>query len=180
MSIAVGELLSDSVIIWDLEQSRNLYRDGFYGKPLGIPKPRDANFETPLVLDLAEALYLMQNNKLKVVWEGREISPEEFESHASSLDRNFKVKYRVYRDLRERGFVVLPGIKFGSDFAAYRHGPGIDHAPFIIQIKNKDEELSALEIIRSGRLATSVKKHFTVSVASEEKVVYLMFEWWRA
>jgi tRNA-intron endonuclease len=82
--------------------------------------------------------------------------------------------------LRERGFVVLPGIKFGSDFAAYRHGPGIDHAPFIIQVKDVKERLSALEIIRSGRLATSVRKHFTISIPRDESVVYALFEWWRA
>ncbi|MCS7110262.1 MAG: tRNA-intron lyase [Candidatus Caldarchaeum sp.] len=178
--MAVGELLSDSVIVWDLEQSRKLYREGFYGKPLGIPKPRDINFDTPLVLDLVEALYLAKKGKLKILREGKQLTAEEFESYAISIDANFGRKYGVYADLRERGFVVLPGIKFGSDFAAYRHGPGVDHAPFIIQIKDKDEELSALEIIRSGRLATSVKKHFTVSVPTEDKVVYLMFEWWRA
>lgn len=178
--MATGYLLGDSVVVWDVEESRILYREGFYGKPLGIPKPKDFSFDTPLVLDLVEALYLVEKKVLKVVWENRELSESEFEAHASEADKNFPQKYRVYKDLRERGFVVLPGIKFGSDFAAYRHGPGIDHAPFIIQIKNMHEDLSALEIIRSGRLATSVKKHFTISVPGDDKVSYLMFEWWRA
>ncbi|MCS7137100.1 MAG: tRNA-intron lyase [Candidatus Caldarchaeum sp.] len=176
----VGELLSDSVIVWDIEQSRRLYKEGFYGKPLGIPKPRDVNFDAPLVLDLAEALYLVKNNKLTIIHSDRELTSDEFESYAASLDPGFVEKYRAYVDLRERGFVVLPGIKFGSDFAAYRHGPGIDHAPFIIQIKGPKDEISALEIIRSGRLATSVKKHFTVAIPSQDKVIYLMFEWWKA
>ncbi|BAJ51287.1 tRNA-intron endonuclease [Candidatus Caldarchaeum subterraneum] len=175
-----GLLLGDSVVVWDVEQARQLYRLGFYGKPLGIPKPKDMNFDAPLVLDLVEALYLARQRKLRILRGGVEVSPKEFEEYASSVEPNFPTKYRVYSDLRDRGFVVLPGIKFGSDFAVYRHGPGIDHAPFIIQIKKGDEKLSALEIIRAGRLATSVKKHFTISVPAEEKVVYLMFEWWRA
>ncbi|MEM0440970.1 MAG: tRNA-intron lyase [Candidatus Caldarchaeum sp.] len=176
----VGELLSDSVIVWDIAQSRSLYKEGYYGKPLGIPKPKDFNFNTPLVLDLVEALYLAKKQKLKVIRQSKEMTPEELEQHASMIDKNFPSRYKVYEDLRERGFVVLPGIKFGSDFAAYRHGPGIDHAPFIIQVKTENEGLSALEIIRSGRLATSVKKHFTISVPTDQKVVYLMFEWWKA
>ncbi|MEM4294433.1 MAG: tRNA-intron lyase [Candidatus Caldarchaeum sp.] len=178
--MAEGELLRDSVVIWNIEHARKVFKEGFYGKPLGIPKPKDMSFEAPLVLDLVEALYLQQKNKLLVFSGGRTISPEELEKHASSLEENFPMKYRVYRDLRGRGFVVLPGIKFGSDFAAYRHGPGIDHAPFIIQVKNRTGSISALEIIRSGRLATSVKKHFTIAVPSEDKVAYVLFEWWRA
>ncbi|MEM1943339.1 MAG: tRNA-intron lyase [Candidatus Caldarchaeum sp.] len=178
--MAEGELLRDSVVVWNIEHARKLFKDGFYGKPLGIPKPRDISFEAPLVLDLVEALYLQQKNKLLVFSGGRTISAEELEKHASSLEENFPMKYRVYRDLRDRGFVVLPGIKFGSDFAAYRHGPGIDHAPFIIQVKNRTGSISALEIVRSGRLATSVKKHFTIAVPSEDKVAYVLFEWWKA
>ncbi len=175
-----GELLKDSVIVWKVEEARRLFREGFYGKPLGIPKPRDTNFSVPLVLDLVEALYLQRINRLNVVKSGKVVSPEELEEQATSQDERFKLKYRVYSDLRERGFIVLPGIKFGSDFAAYRHGPGIDHAPFIIQLKEVSDNVSALEIVRSGRLATSVKKHFTISVPEGEKVTYIMFEWWRA
>ncbi len=175
-----GELLKDSVIVWEVEEARRLFREGFYGKPLGIPKPKDANFSAPLVLDLVEALYLQRINRLNIVKSGKAVSSEELEEQATSQDERFKLKYRVYSDLRERGFIVLPGIKFGSDFAAYRHGPGIDHAPFIIQLKDLSDNISALEIVRSGRLATSVKKHFTISVPEGEKITYIMFEWWRA
>ncbi|MEM4280752.1 MAG: tRNA-intron lyase [Candidatus Caldarchaeum sp.] len=178
--MARGELLKDSVIVWDVEDARDLYRKGFFGKPLGIPKPRDMNFDSPLVLDLLEALYLHRNGLLKVFSSGKELTAEELEKHAIAQDENMLKKYRVYSDLRYRGFIVLPGIKFGSDFAVYRHGPGIDHAPFIIQVKEQNESISALEIIRSGRLATSVKKYFTVAVPAENKVTYVMFEWWRA
>jgi len=176
----VGELLRDSVVVWDVEEGSKLYAEGFYGKPLGVPKPRELKLDAPLVLDLVEALYLMRLGRLRVMWEGREMSEEEFMRHAETLDENFRDKYRVYNDLRERGFVVLPGIKFGCDFAAYRHGPGLDHAPFIIQVKGVKGRISALEIIRSGRLATSVRKHFTISVPQNESNVYVMFEWWRA
>ncbi|MEM4693288.1 MAG: tRNA-intron lyase, partial [Nitrososphaerota archaeon] len=93
----------------------------------------------------------------------------------------FEEKYTVYRDLRERGFIVAPGIKFGSDFAVYRVGPGLEHAPFIVQVKRKDEEISALEIIRSGRLATTVKKYFTTAIPDLRtgRNIYILFEWWK-
>ena len=175
-------LIQDSLIVWSLEESRELYKLGFYGKPLGIPKPKDANFEAPLILDIIEATYLAEKGLLRVVKDGKELSIEELKQYGEKNYERFKEKYQVYRDLRERGFIVTPGIKFGSDFAAYKHGPGIDHAPFIIQVRGREEMLSALDIVRSGRLATSVRKYFTIAIPDKDgrKVSYMVFEWFKA
>ncbi len=178
----IGELLQDSVVIWDIDSARKVFKMGFYGKPLGIAKPRDANFESPLILSVIESLYLLEQGVISVVKNGEQVSREELQVIGRSLEDNFMEKYEVYRDLRSRGFVVTPGLKFGSDFAVYKHGPGIDHAPFIIQVKAASTRISALEIVRSGRLATSVRKHFTIAVPEgvEKKITYALFEWWKA
>jgi len=49
-------------------------------------------------------------------------------------------------------------------------------------VKPKEEDISATEIVRAGRLATTVKKRFIVAVPDLKigKVQYLMFRWWRA
>ncbi|HID05095.1 MAG TPA: tRNA-intron lyase [Candidatus Caldiarchaeum subterraneum] len=179
---ATASLIQDSLIVWDIEESRSLYRIGFYGKPLGIPKPKDASFNSPLILDLIEATYLVEKNMLRITREGREMPLEEIKEYGERTYERFMDKYLVYRDLRERGFIVTPGIKFGSDFAAYKHGPGIDHAPFIIQVKEVKDCLSAFDIVRSGRLATSVRKHFTIAIPDRKsgRVTYLVFEWFKA
>ena len=179
---ATASLVQDSLIVWDIEESRNLYRIGFYGKPLGVPKPKDANFTSPLILDLIEATYLVEKNMLRITRDGKPLSLDEIKEYGRKTYDRFIDKYLVYRDLRDRGFVVTPGIKFGSDFAAYKHGPGIDHAPFIIQVKSRNDNISALDIVRSGRLATSVRKHFTIAIPDHEtgKVAYLVFEWFKA
>ncbi|MEM3032316.1 MAG: tRNA-intron lyase [Nitrososphaerota archaeon] len=178
----MAELLQDSVVIWDSESSRRVYRMGYYGKPLGIPKPKDMNFESPLILSIIEALYLLEEGVLEVLRGGEKVTAEKLQSLGRAIEENFSEKYSVYKDLRKRGFVVTPGLKFGSDFAVYKHGPGIDHAPFIIQVKPRDSRISALEIVRSGRLATSVRKHFTIAVPekTDGKITYALFEWWRA
>jgi tRNA-intron endonuclease len=178
----VGELLQDSVVLWDIDSARRVFKMGFYGKPLGIPKPKDANFESPLILSIIEALYLLEQRVLTIVKDGETVSAEQLKAIGSSIEDNFLEKYQVYKDLRTRGFVVTPGLKFGSDFAVYKHGPGIDHAPFIIQVKPSGSKISALEIVRSGRLATSVRKHFTIAIPEgpDGKITYALFEWWRA
>jgi len=177
-----AELVQGNVIVWNVEQGRRLYKMGFYGRPLGISKPRSADFDVPLVLDIIEAAYLVEKGVMKIRRDGGEISVDDFFREAEKHYERFRERYLVYKDLRERGFVVTPGIKFGSDFAVYRFGPGLEHAPFIVQVKSRDESLSALEIIRSGRLATTVRKYFTLAVPDVEagRVSYILFEWWRA
>lgn len=176
-----AELVEDSVIVWNIEDGRRLYREGFYGKPLGISKPKIPDFNAPLILDIIEAVYLVEKNKIEVYRAGRRMSLEELKEHASKAYAKFEEKYHVYRDLRERGFIVTPGIKFGSDFAVYRLGPGLEHAPFIVQVKTREETLSALEIIRSGRLATTVKKYFTIVVPDikTKSNTHILFEWFK-
>ncbi len=177
-----AELVQGNIIVWDVERGRDLYRFGYYGKPLGISKPKSADFNAPLVLDIIEAIYLAEKGILEVYEDGRKLEIEEMINYAESIYENFRERYQVYKDLRERGFIVTPGIKFGSDFAVYRVGPGLEHAPFIVQVKLAGEMLSALELVRSGRLATTVRKYFTIAVPdiAGEKIAYILFEWWRA
>jgi tRNA-intron endonuclease len=180
-SQAVVEALPDSrLIVWSPEEGMRLYSLGFYGKPLGIAKPKE-EFDAPLVLDPIEGVYLLEKGLIRVYSgeEKRDVSLVELESIARQTLHDFEHKYRVYRDLRERGFAVTPGIKYGCDFAVYEHGPGVDHAPFIVQVRVSGDRISAPQIVEAGRLATTVRKMFIIAVVEEEKVQYLGFKWWR-
>lgn len=59
-------LFENRIVIWDIEASRKLFKEAYYGKPLGIPKPKDFEFDAPLILDLMEGYYLVRRKKLKV------------------------------------------------------------------------------------------------------------------
>ena len=180
--LTIAELVQDTIVVWDIKEGRELYREGFYGKPLGIPKPKSADFDVPLILDIIEAVYLVEKGRLEVIKGKEKMGLDELMEYAEANYDRFRERYLVYRDLRDRGYVVTPGIKFGSDFAVYRFGPGLEHAPFIVQVKSRDERLSALEVIRSGRLATTVRKHFTIAIPDVKsgRVSYILFEWWKA
>jgi tRNA-intron endonuclease len=180
---AVARLFENRLVVWDVETSRRLFKDGYYGKPLGIPKPKDFEFNAPLILDLMEGYYLMKRKLLRIeTGEGRKMLMEELEKICYRSYTDFAEKYLVYRNLREAGFVVTPGIKFGSDFAVYEHGPGIDHAPYIVQVMKPATQITATGLVRSGRLATTVKKQFIIAIADAKKgsVDYLRYDWWRA
>lgn len=188
--IIQGELIENRIVVWNLEHSRALFREGFYGKPLGIPKPRDAEFNAPLILDLIEGYYLIKKGRLEVYRhrDGSDhssvvsVSLREMNSICRKEYAKFDSKYIVFKELRDKGYVVTPGIKFGCDFAVYEHGPGIDHAPYLVQVVNPGDLLAATTIVLSGRLATTVRKQFILAVArpKERKVEFLAFDWWRA
>lgn len=180
-SIEVEVLKDSRLIIWSIEDSRHIYFLGFYGKPLGNSKP-DEEFEEPLILDPVEGVYLMEKGIVRVV-EGKEKKPVSI-NRLKQISRNhlegFEDKYQVYKDLREKGFIVTPGIKYGCDFAVYEHGPGIDHAPYIIQVRKKFDEITAADIVKAGRLASTVRKTFIIAIVSKESLDYLEFKWWKA
>lgn len=176
-----AEYVEGNIVVFDRESARKLYTSGYYGKPLGVSKPKDLDFDEPLVLDLIEALFLFDEGELKVYMDKKELSRDELERLGKECYTRFDELYMVYRDLRKRGFIVTSGIKFGSDFAVYKHGPGIDHAPFIVQVKSIFDEIHATELVRAGRLATTVRKNFIIAIPeyTSGKVRYLVFSWTR-
>ena len=180
-----AELIGTRLIVWDYKAGLGIYRSGFFGKPVGIPKPKpDQDFEVPLLLDLMEGLYLLENKRISVI-DGRSkktLGKSVLLKAARETYRGFSAAYQVYKDLREKGYVVTPGIKFGADFAVYEHGPGIDHAPFIVSVETPDSVMGPFEVVRAGRLATTVRKHFIIAIPATKsgKIRYLVFQWFKA
>lgn len=180
----VAELVGTRLIVWAPKDGMALYRRGFFGKPVGIPKPKpDQDFSAPLVLDMMEGLLLQEKGKIKVIdpKTGKAVTRAQLMKLASVTYKGFELGYSVYKDLRERGLIVTPGIRFGSDFAVYEHGPGIDHAPFIVTGRTENDTMGPFEIVLAGRLATTVRKQFTIAVPKKKgKMDYLVFRWFKA
>ncbi|MCW3995826.1 MAG: tRNA-intron lyase [Candidatus Bathyarchaeota archaeon] len=178
------ELIENFLVVWNTTEGTELYKTAYYGKPLGIPKPKIPEFEVPLILDLMEGLYLAEKEKI-VIYESPDqtrVSLKKLRQKAKQLYDEFEEKYAVYRDLRDKGLIVTPGIKFGVDFAVYKYGPGVEHAPYMVTVKNADGDISATEIVKNGRLATTVRKRFIIAVPdlTSREVKYLMFKWFKA
>jgi tRNA-intron endonuclease len=177
--VEVEALADGRLVVWFIDDGRRLFNTDFYGKPLGNPKPKE-DFNEPLILDLIEGVYLLEKKKIKVVSGGHKLTLPGLKKLGKEKLGRFDALYAVYRDLREKGFVVTPGIKYGCDFAVYEQGPGIDHAPYIIQVMRRDDPMSATDIVKAGRLASTVRKTFITALPGEEGVEYLEFKWWKA
>ncbi|EMC91622.1 hypothetical protein BAUCODRAFT_126620 [Baudoinia panamericana UAMH 10762] len=66
--------------------------------------------------------------------------------------------YPLYKDLHEKGYFILPGIRFGCKYMAYPGDTLRFHSHFLCNSKEWDEEFDMLDLVAGGRLATSVKK----------------------
>lgn len=182
--VTSAELIGTRLIVWNFAEALRLYRMGFFGKPVGIPKPKpEQEFKAPLILDLMEGLYLLDRKIIKVTdaKTSKSITRAKLLKLANRTYKQFNLGYTAYENLREKGLIVTPGIRFGSDFAIYEHGPGIDHAPFIVTVKKEQETMGPFEVVLAGRLATTVRKQFTIAVPNRRrKVDYLVFRWFKA
>ena len=176
-----SELIENRIIIWNIDDSRKLFGQGYYGKPIGIPKPKLEEIDAPLILDLIEGLYLLENKKITVTKLKQKVTIDKMIKICKKEYHNFDKKYLVYKNFRDKGYIINPGIKFGCDFAVYEKGPGIDHAPYLIQVYNRNESISSTGIVLAGRLATTVRKQFILAIPKgKDKVDFLALDWWKA
>lgn len=155
--------------------------NGYYGKPIGIPKPKPNEINVPLILDLMEGYYLLQKSIISIYKVKKKITETEMLEICRNEYHNFDKKFLVYKNFRDKGYIINPGIKFGCDFAVYQKGPGIDHAPYLVQVYNTTDSISSTGVVLAGRLATTVRKQFILAIPhGKDDVNYLALDWWKA
>ena len=174
------KLVNSRCVVFNPHHASYLYvKYNFFGSPLGINKPRIEFFNRPSELSLIEAYYLLLQDKITIfdVKNDKYLSPEEFHSIAKEIHHKFEEKFIIYNDLRKKGYVPRPGLKFGADFVVYKKGPGLEHSAFIVHVLPTDSKITAIEMVRAGRLATSVRKTFVI--ANPLTCSYYFFEWFK-
>jgi len=174
------KFINSRVIVFNPLFASYLYvKKNFFGSPLGINKPRLEYFSKPSELSLIEAYYLLNKGEITIyhVKDDKDLSPNEFNEIAKEIHHKFEDKYTIYNDLRKKGYIPRPGLKFGADFVVYKKGPGLEHSPFIVHVLPHDSKITAIDMVRAGRLATSVRKKFVI--ANPLTKSYYFFEWFK-
>lgn len=176
-----AKFINSRVIVFNPLHASYLYvKLKFFGAPLGINKPRLEYFSKPSELSLIEAYFLLKNGTIEIFDvenENKSISVEEFFNISKDIHHKFEEKYIIYNDLREKGYIPRPGLKFGADFVVYKKGPGLEHSSFIVHVLPHDSKITAIDMVRAGRLATSVRKKFVI--ANPLTTSYYFFEWFK-
>ena len=154
----------DKVIVTD--KWEQVYEPGYYGKNLG----------NRLELALVEACLLLKRGRIRVLKDGKPMDFHNLYSFATSLDRRFPHRYRVYEDLRERGLLVRTGFKFGCDYRVYERGVQLkkgpkgakEHTKWIVYCVPEDFTMSFQELSRSVRLAHNIRAKMLWAIVDNE------------
>jgi len=148
----LATLLEDRVVLWDAEASRRLHEHGFYGKPVG----------ERLQLSLVESAYLLEKGLIQLQDRmGEQLDLSGFTAQASRIESDFDLKFKVYRDLRDRKLVVKTGFKFGTHFRVYKAVEGlakVPHSEYLVHTVPEDHIFLPPVLSRAVRLAHSVRK----------------------
>lgn len=127
--------------------------------------------EDKVQYSLVEALYLLERGKLSLKdAKNKAIKKEEFRKKCEKLEKNFLVRYLVFKDLRNRGYIVKTALKFGADFRVYDKGvkPGQDHAKWIVYPLKETDVLTLYEFSAKNRVAHSTRKTLLLGVVDDE------------
>lgn len=154
------------------DEARELYNQSRYGTLLDNGK---------LQLSLLEALYLLEKNKIEVKdSRNKNLDFEQFLKKATKLEPNFWIRYCVFKDMRDRGYIIKTALKFGADFRVYDRGvkPGEDHARWIIYPVHEGATLTWYEFAAKNRVAHSTKKRLMMGIVDDEgDVTYYEIKW---
>jgi tRNA-intron endonuclease, archaea type len=164
-----AELSGDLVVVIDGNIAK-IHEKSHYGN----------RTEDGLQLSLIEALYLMEKGKLDVIIDSEEVSIEKM--FQIIRNQGSFANYVVFKDLRNRGYIVKTGFKYGSEFRLYERGksPGDGHSNYLVKVANENSEFMMSDLSSYVRVAHGVNKKLLFAVVDDENdITYYNVEWTR-
>ena len=172
--VVMGILAGERVITESSDEAREFYNQSRFGT---------MGDNVKVELSLLEGLYLMEKGRLTIKSEsGRAISFESYAKKARKVEPNFWIRYCVFKDMRNRGYIIKTALKFGADFRVYDRGikPGEDHAKWIVFPVHEASVFTWHEFSAKNRVAHSTKKKLLLGVVDDENdVTYYSVSWIR-
>ncbi|MDH3678220.1 MAG: tRNA-intron lyase [Nitrosopumilus sp.] len=158
-----GELISDQTRISNKDMIHELELKG-YGE---LEKDK-------LFLKFFESLYLLYSNKLILKKGKKKIDFDSLMNICQKHDSEVLTKFLIYRDLRNRGYVVKDGFGFGSDFRVYERGHfGVKGAKFLIFGLNEGQQEKMGNLQKKIEQITKMGKEPIIAVIERRgEVIY--------
>ena len=160
-----GEIISSND-----SEARSLQKRSYFGEPAG----------EKIQYSLSEALYLVEKGRMEISSGNKKIPKKELLNKFRRIDKKIQIKYPVFKDLRERGYIIKTALKFGADFRVYDKGvkPGKKHAKWLLFVEHESSKLNWHEFSAKNRVAHSTRKKLLLAIVDEEnKITYYEVRW---
>jgi len=163
-----ANLVSEKVSSNSVE-AQNLFSSQGFGKKDG----------EKIIYSLVEAFYLMEGGLMEIFdFRDKKLSKKNLNQKFERIDKKFKTKYFVFRDLRKKGYIVKTGLKFGAEFRVYEKRA--KHSKWILFPVSENETMTWHDFSAKNRVAHSTKKNLLIAVVDEEcDVSYFEVRWTR-
>jgi tRNA-intron endonuclease, archaea type len=164
-----SELLGDLVIVREGNIAK-IHEKSHYGNMT----------EDGLELSLIEALYLMEKGKLEINIDSDDVTIEKLIKLIR--EQGSFTNYIVFKDLRNRGYIVKTGFKYGSEFRLYERGksPGDGHSNYLVKVASENSKFMMSDLSSYVRVAHGVNKKLLFAVVDDENdITYYNVEWTR-
>lgn len=153
----IAQLKEEEVIVKDHQDARIIYDNGYYGL-LQKDKTLSLNFD--------EALHLLERGVITIINEDGEIlTVRDCAAIFTQREEGFWKKYLVYKDLRNRGYIVGRGISSLVKYRLYPRGAtiGKDVAKTMICPLAEDWSINLEELDNIILQTQSLKKKLLVA-----------------
>ena len=170
--------MEDKISIYELNNSF------FSNSNLAIALNQKSSFgeliNGKVIYSLYEALYLVDLKKAILISNKKTLVFSEIIRKYAKKQREIAHKYLVFKDLRNKGYILKAGLKFGVDFRCYEKGekPKIEHAKYLVNITNEKSKLDIKDFCSKVRVANSTNKILLMAIVdSEEDITYFEVNW---
>ena len=172
MATIKANLISEKVFSNTIE-AQNLFSTQRFGEKSG----------EKILYTLFEALFLVHEKKMEIFdSKDKKLPEEKLLKKFERIDKKFKTKYFVFRDLRKKGYIVKTALKFGAEFRIYGKGEkvGKNHSKWICFPVSENQSMTWQEFSSKNRVAHSTKKNLLIAIVDEEgSVSYYEVSWKR-
>ncbi|MCD6476603.1 MAG: tRNA-intron lyase [Candidatus Aenigmarchaeota archaeon] len=171
-------LKNDRVVIWDLENSKDIFEKKYFGRL------KDNRLELALV----EAAYLIEKKKISLFDNKKKMKFEQFFEYCKKIDKRFELRYKIYRDLRNKKLPTRSGFKFGCDFRVYAKGTNPmkrgkktekEHTKWVVFAIPDNYEMTFVELSRAVRLAHNIRANMLWGVVGKKNINYVQVKFFK-
>ncbi len=169
----IKAILVSEKITSNSTEAHNLFSINRFGEKMG----------EKILYSLSEALFLVHEKKMEISdYRNKRLTQDEIMKRFERIDKKFKTKYLVFRDLRKKGYIVKTALKFGAEFRVYEKGKPVGkcHSKWILFPVSGNSNLTWYEFASKNRVAHSTKKNLLIAVVDDEgDISYYEINWIR-
>jgi tRNA-intron endonuclease, archaea type len=136
--------------------------------------------EDKIHFSFSETIFLVEKGKMEIYSKNKKIQKKELIDKLKRIDKKIQIKYPVFKNLREKGYVVKTALKFGAEFRVYDKNSkiGIKHSKWIVFTDHESQRLTWHEFSAKNRVAHSTKKNLLLAIVDEEgDITYYEIKW---